>query len=98
MAETTLSSLQDLKTATATPQPDAPVHLQKLDNQLAHSVLGGVAGAAGDESPLAVHEQPALLHRLPQRQRGLVRQLSRGSRAHLSYGLPEMPPRCHLSL
>ena len=30
MAET-LSSLQDLKTATATPQPDAPVHVQKLD-------------------------------------------------------------------
>ena len=31
MAETTLSSLQDLKGATATPQPDAPVHVQKLD-------------------------------------------------------------------
>ena len=30
MAET-LSSLQDLKGATATPQPDAPVHIQKLD-------------------------------------------------------------------
>ena len=30
MAET-LSSLQDLKGATATPQPDAPVHEQKLD-------------------------------------------------------------------
>ncbi len=30
MAET-LSSLQDLKGATATPQPDAPVHTQKLD-------------------------------------------------------------------
>ena len=28
-----LSSLQDLKTATATPQPDAPVHVQKLDKQ-----------------------------------------------------------------
>ncbi len=31
MAETTLSSLQDLKTATAAPQPDAPVHLRKVD-------------------------------------------------------------------
>ncbi len=31
MAETTLSSLQDLKVATSTPQPDAPIHLQKLD-------------------------------------------------------------------
>ncbi len=31
MVETTLSSLQDLKAATATPQPDAPIHLQKLD-------------------------------------------------------------------
>ena len=30
MAET-LSSLQDLKDATATPQPAAPVHVQKLD-------------------------------------------------------------------
>ena len=30
MAET-LASLQDLKTATATPQPEAPVHVQKLD-------------------------------------------------------------------
>ena len=30
MAET-LSSLQDLKSATAAPQPDAPVHVQKLD-------------------------------------------------------------------
>ncbi len=30
MAET-LSSLQDLKAATAAPQPDAPVHVQKLD-------------------------------------------------------------------
>jgi small subunit ribosomal protein S9 len=29
----TLSSLQDLKTATATPQPDAPVYVQKLDKQ-----------------------------------------------------------------
>jgi small subunit ribosomal protein S9 len=32
MAET-LSSLQDLKTATATPQPDAPIYIQKLDKQ-----------------------------------------------------------------
>jgi small subunit ribosomal protein S9 len=32
MAET-LSSLQDLKTTTATPQPDAPVYVQKLDRQ-----------------------------------------------------------------
>jgi small subunit ribosomal protein S9 len=32
MAET-LSSLQDLKTASATPQPDAPVYVQKLDKQ-----------------------------------------------------------------
>ena len=32
MAET-LSSLQDLKTATATPQPEAPVYVQKLDKQ-----------------------------------------------------------------
>ena len=32
MAET-LSSLQDLKTATATPQPEAPVYVQKLDRQ-----------------------------------------------------------------
>jgi small subunit ribosomal protein S9 len=31
MAETTLSSLQDLKSATAGQQPDAPVHVQKLD-------------------------------------------------------------------
>ncbi len=31
MAETTLSSLQDLKGATAAPQPDAPIHVQKLD-------------------------------------------------------------------
>jgi small subunit ribosomal protein S9 len=30
MAET-LSSLQDLKAATAGQQPDAPVHVQKLD-------------------------------------------------------------------
>ena len=30
MAET-LSSLQDLGTATASPQPDAPIHVQKLD-------------------------------------------------------------------
>ena len=30
MAET-LSSLQDLKSATAAPQPEAPVHVQKLD-------------------------------------------------------------------
>jgi small subunit ribosomal protein S9 len=29
----TLSSLQDLKTATATPQPEAPVYVQKLDKQ-----------------------------------------------------------------
>jgi small subunit ribosomal protein S9 len=27
----TLASLQDLKAATATPQPEAPVHVQKLD-------------------------------------------------------------------
>ncbi len=32
MAET-LSSLQDLKSASATPQPDAPVYVQKLDQQ-----------------------------------------------------------------
>jgi small subunit ribosomal protein S9 len=32
MAET-LSSLQDLKSATATPQPEAPVYVQKLDKQ-----------------------------------------------------------------
>jgi small subunit ribosomal protein S9 len=32
MAET-LSSLQDLKTTTATAQPDAPVYVQKLDRQ-----------------------------------------------------------------
>ena len=32
MAET-LSSLQDLKTASAAPQPDAPVYVQKLDAQ-----------------------------------------------------------------
>ena len=32
MAET-LSSLQDLKSASATPQPDAPVYVQKLDAQ-----------------------------------------------------------------
>jgi small subunit ribosomal protein S9 len=32
MAET-LSSLQDLKTASATPQPEAPVYVQKLDKQ-----------------------------------------------------------------
>ena len=32
MAET-ISSLQDLKTATATPQPEAPVYVQKLDKQ-----------------------------------------------------------------
>jgi small subunit ribosomal protein S9 len=31
MAETTLSSLQDLKAATAGQQPDAPVYTQKLD-------------------------------------------------------------------
>ena len=31
MAETTLSSLQDLKGATATPQPDAPIHVRKVD-------------------------------------------------------------------
>lgn len=31
MAETTLSSLQDLKGATASPQPEHPVHVQKLD-------------------------------------------------------------------
>jgi small subunit ribosomal protein S9 len=32
MAET-LSSLQDLKTASAAPQPEAPVYVQKLDKQ-----------------------------------------------------------------
>ena len=32
MAET-LSSLQDLKTTAATPQPEAPVYVQKLDKQ-----------------------------------------------------------------
>ncbi|MGP0061344.1 MAG: 30S ribosomal protein S9 [Beijerinckiaceae bacterium] len=32
MAET-LSSLQDLKSAAATPQPEAPVYVQKLDKQ-----------------------------------------------------------------
>ncbi len=31
MAETTLSSLQDLKDSAAAPAPDAPVHVQKLD-------------------------------------------------------------------